>query len=175
MKKAFVFLICIFLLVGCGEKEKPTSSSNSADNSSSNQNTNSNPTEVDPDVGKYDVDFYLFHLSYCEHCQEEMAWIESIKNDYPYLKIHTYEIDTSKEREEIYNKVREQMGITSDYVPLTIIGEDFYVGFSESKGRKFLRNVNERSKKDYCDVVGTILEDGDVQACIEHNKGFFVK
>ncbi len=177
MKRIIAFVLCLFLVVGCNSNEKRVESNSNNDeswNSNTNNtfsNSNSNnieEDEEDEDVGKYTVHLYLFHSSTCEHCKEEIAWLNSIDGQYPYLQIHTYEASQNK---ELYEKVKSAMKIESEYVPLTIIVEDYFVGFASSKEKKFIRTIKEYSKKDYCDVVGTVINGGDVKACIEKNKG----
>lgn len=173
MKKTIILVLCLLVLVGCNEKKREEDSnqnsasleSNSNSNIQSNSNYSSN-TE-DENIGKYPVHLYLFHSKTCEHCQEEIAWLNSIEKEYSYLKIHYYE---ASENQEYYQKVKTAMNIDSDYVPLTIIGEDWFIGFASSKERKFIRTINEYSKKDTCDIVGTIISGGDVNSCKEKNK-----
>lgn len=179
MKKLWIFVFCLLLLVGCNTKENEENTNSNFNtnfndgNTNSNTNdekTNSNINTENPtdEVGKYTVHLYLFHSKSCQHCQQELAWLESIEGEYSYLKIHTYEVSEEK---EIYEKVKSAMKIDSGYVPLTIIGEDYFVGYSDAKGKKFIRTVKEQSKKNYCDVVGTVINGGDVNSCIEKNKG----
>lgn len=176
MKKFITLFLCLILVVGCGEKKNRNTNennsgsnvveeqSNTNSNSSSNVDTNSNSN---PDEGKYTVHLYLFHLSTCEHCQAEKEWLKTIENDYPYLKIHQYEVKTDS---AIYNKVVEALDIKTEYVPLTFIGDDYFTGFSTVVERKFIRTIKEMSTLDLCDIVGTAIQDGDVDACIRHNE-----
>lgn len=170
MKRLTILILCLLVLVGCDNKKREVSNTNTNTNTNSNiENSNSNSygDENDPAVGTYTVHLYLFHSNTCEHCKEEIEWLKSIENDYSYLKIHYYE---ASENQKLYEKVKDIMKIDSPYVPLTIIGEDWYIGFASSKERKFIRTINEYSKEDFCDVVGTIINGGDVNACMEKNK-----
>lgn len=165
MKKLTIVMICLLLLVGCNSKTREIKNTNSNSNSSTNSNSNTN--DNDKDIGKYTVHLYLFHSNTCQHCQEEIAWLKSIEKDYSYLKIHYYE---SSENFQLYEKVKNMMNIDSPYVPLTIIGNDWFIGFASSKERKFIRTINDYSKQEFCDVVGTIIAGGDVNSCMEKNK-----
>ena len=172
MKKWILLFLCIILVVGCGEKENRNSnnSSSNVENTNSNSSTNSNSNEVEPtyeNEGKYTVQLYLFYLSTCDHCHAEREWLSTIEKDYPYLKIHQYEIKTDS---AIYNKVVDALDIDSEYVPLTFIGDDYFTGFSTVTERKFIRTIKEMSTLDLCDMVGTAINDGDVKACVEQNK-----
>ena len=192
MRRYVTIFICLLFLVGCGKQKQSNSNRNisnestnsnvvdtntntsSDTNSSSNSNTSSNTNEnEDPNVGKYVVHYYLFHLSTCPHCQEEIEWLQSIEKDYPYLQIHYYEVgSTNPENAELVTKVRDASKITGenrDYVPLAIIGNEYYIGFADSKERKFIRTIKEQSTQKYCDIVDTILKDGDVEDCLKQN------
>lgn len=165
MKKITVFVLCLCLMVGCNSQ--PSNSNSNTNESNSNLISNSN-SNTNSNVTKNEVHLYLFHSATCSHCQEEISWLNSIDGEYPYLKIHTYE---ASENSELYEKVKKAMEIESVYVPLTIIGNDYYIGYDAAKGRKFLRTINEYSESGFCDVVGTIINDGDVKACMDKNKG----
>lgn len=158
-------------MVGCNNNQPSTSNRNEDSNNStvsnSNLNTNTN-SNSNNDVGKYTVHLYLFHSSTCDHCKEEIKWLNSIEGDYSYLKIHYYE---ASENSELYEKVKKAMGIESDYVPLTIIGNDYFIGYDSPKGRKFIRTVNEYSQTGFCDVVEAVKVGGDIDTCMNKNKG----
>ncbi len=171
MKKIVFLFVLLLCMAGCEDKEEVSNSNRVDTNSNSNvvsTNSNSNSLVDDENVGKYDVHLYLFHSNSCDHCKDEIKWLNSIEKDYKYLKIHYYEVG---ENSKIYDLVKEKMGIESNSVPLTIIGNDYYIGISDAKQRKFIRAVKEQSKKDYCDVVGTILNNGNVKECIKKNEG----
>ena len=179
MKKTILVLCLLCLFAGCSKKEERTqnsdsntnfssnTSSNSSTNTSSNTNTNSN-TNQNPSTEHYEVHLYLFHWNGCPHCQEELEWLSTIADKYSYLKIHAYEVEEYPEFDE---KVRKAFGITGDSVPLTFIGNDYFIGFSETKIRKFENTIEEKSKTKLCDIVGTVLNDGDVDACKKQNEG----
>lgn len=165
MKKILLVTMCVLLLVGCNSKKEDTKLTNtntiSNEGLDENSNTNTNTNNLNT------VHLYLFHSSTCEHCQEEISWIRSIEKDYPYLQIHYYEVS---ENYAIYQKVKKAMGVNAEGVPLTFIGNDYYVGFSESKGRKFSRIIKEESELDKCDVISAIINDEDVDNCVKYNE-----
>jgi len=164
MKKLFIIGLLCIIVIGCSSKEPNITNSNT--NTSTNTNTTTN-TNTNSNEGKYEVHLYLFHSNTCGHCQSEISWLNSIEKDYSYLKVHYYE---ASENAELYQKVKEKLGISSVSVPLTIIGNDYYVGFSEAKERKFLRIIKEESTIDRCDVVDAIIQNKNVEECIKKNK-----
>ena len=176
MKKKFliVLLTAVLLVTGCNNKvedeknNKVEEQQNKVDEENNDVVENENNVEIEknPDAGKYNVDFYLFYSESCGHCHNEREWIESVKNDYPYVEFHLYEVS---QETELFRKVMTEFGVEDEYVPLTIIGNDYFVGYSESRNRKFIRYIEELSMKENCGVVDVIIKDGDVEACMNVN------
>ena len=73
------------------------------------------------------VDLYLFHSETCPHCKAEVKYLKSL--NYDYLKIHYYEVNKYP---KLVDKVRKAYSIDNSYVPLTIVGSDYIIGYSES-------------------------------------------
>ena len=177
MKKLFI-LLTLTLLVGCGKGEV-TNENNRGSNF--NSDSNSNQQEVEPnsntssltykydkaDVGKYPVTLYLFYNSTCPHCHDELEWLDTIETTYPFLKIEKYEAASNI---SLFELVNDKMDINSEYVPLTIIGNDYYIGYGDSDSDRFINLFEYYSTFDSCDVVNTIKVSGDVAACRAKNQ-----
>lgn len=118
-------------------------------------------------IGTNKVNLYLFYSSTCPHCHAEIEWLNTIKSDYSYLNIVEYE---ASDNFSFYEAVVEQMQINDYHVPLTIIGSDYYVGFSESKKDNIISLIEQYSKIEHCDMVDTIKNDGDITKCNDINK-----
>ena len=115
---------------------------------------------------KNKVTLYLFYSSTCPHCHAEIEWLDSIKDDYDYLEIVKYE---ANENTELYESVVEKMEINDYHVPLTIIGKDYEIGYSESKNDELINLIKSYSDKKHCDVVNAVKNDEDVKKCIDSN------
>lgn len=166
MKKILIVVFILLLLLGCSNNTNDNKKDDEINNvNSTNENNSDNSNDIDD--GTYIVNFYLFHSNSCSHCQEEKAWLKSIEKQYSYLKIHYYEVS---ENEALYIKVKEVFNITSNGVPLTIIGNDYYLGFSETKERKFIRIIEDTSTKEYCDVIDSIIKNKDYISCMKANE-----
>lgn len=169
-KKVLIILIAaIFLVTGCKSEEKDKKEpvvENKDEVSKDNNGEENENTNMNENIGKNKVDFYLFYSDSCGHCHNERTWIDSIKDDYPYVEFHLYEVS---EEYELFNKVRDAYKIEDEYVPVTIIGNDYFVGYSESKNRKFIRYIEELSSKENCGVVDVIINNGDVDSCMKIN------
>ena len=87
---------------------------------------------VEVEEGK--VNLYLFHSADCSHCAQERKWLEDIKEDYKdYLNVYEYEVTYNEQNQRLFLKVTNSLNIPNQTVPVTIIGDKHYIGFSESK------------------------------------------
>lgn len=111
---------------------------------------------------KEDVDIYLFHSETCSHCQAEIEFLNDLKDDYDNLSIHLYETNSSKKNMEFMIKVKDKLGIDSPNVPFTIIGNYYYIGFSEGISEGIVDLVNKYSLDGSIDVIKMIQDDKDV-------------
>lgn len=102
-------------------------------------------TESQVEKGK--INLYLFHGAECPHCAEEKKWLKSVKAKYrKYVNIEMFEVWHSSENVSKLEKVKEKLDITSEGVPLTIIGENYYVGFSETNATKMENMIKHYAK-----------------------------
>lgn len=111
---------------------------------------------------KEDVDIYLFHSETCSHCQAEIEFLNDLKDDYDNLSIHLYETNSSKKNMEFMIKVKDKLGIDSPNVPFTIIGNYYYIGFSDGISEGIVDLVNKYSLDGSIDVIKMIQDDKDV-------------
>lgn len=111
-----------------------------------------------------EIRLYLFHSSSCPHCKAEIEFLESIKDDYPSLKVIEYEVSGNAMNYNFYNKVMKKTGINATGVPFTLIGTDYYVGFDEntSTDKEIKKSIEKFLKGDYVDVVAKIKNDEDI-------------
>lgn len=80
------------------------------------------------------VDLYLFHSKSCPHCQAERKYLKKLEKKYDYLKVHEYEISKYP---KLVDKVRKAYDIDNRYVPLTVVGSEYIIGYSESMNGQF--------------------------------------
>lgn len=79
------------------------------------------------------INLYLFYSETCPHCHDEMDYLESIKEKYKeHLNIYKYEVTKNENNSKILNSVKEVFNVNNPYIPFTVIGEDYIVGFSEA-------------------------------------------
>ena len=111
---------------------------------------------------KEKVNIYLFHSETCTHCQAEIEYLNELKEEYDNIKIHLYEITTHKDNQEKMIKVKEKLNIDSPNVPFTVIGNYYYIGFSDGIGDGIKELVEKYSEEKETDMVKPILEDKEV-------------
>ena len=79
------------------------------------------------------INLYLFYGEECPHCEKEREWLEKIKITYKdYINIYEFEIWHNEDNREIVSEVRKHFSISGTGVPLTIVGEKYYSGFSDA-------------------------------------------
>ena len=90
------------------------------------------------------INLYLFHGAECPHCAEEREWLEKIDDEYKdYVNIYTYEVWHDKDNSNLMEEVKEEFGVSRDAVPLTIIGEKYYIGFSDTISSQMENTIKE--------------------------------
>ena len=111
------------------------------------------------------IDLYLFHSSTCEHCQAEIKYLDSIKDKYPNLKVHLYETtdpnEESTKNAKLGMEVASKIGVTYQ-TPFTILGETYYIGFSENIEKSLDKLIEQESNSPSTNVVKKIFNDEDI-------------
>ena len=119
------------------------------------------------------VDLYLFHSNSCPHCQAERKYLKKLEQKYDYLKVHEYEMSKYP---KLLKKVRRAYKIDNSYVPLTIVGSDYIIGYTESYNKQFKQLVE--SYHDFnggYNVVNRIINDKDYKKVLKKNEGIYQK
>ena len=111
---------------------------------------------------KEKVNLYLFHSETCMHCQAEIKYLKELEKEYDNLKIHLYEVDSHKDNAEKMIKVKETLKIDSPNVPFTVIGNYYYIGFSDGIGDGIKELVEKFSEEKETNMVKPILEGKEV-------------
>ena len=117
---------------------------------------------------KEDVTIYLFYSSSCPHCKSEKEYLATLED----IEIKQYEVGTYS---KLLTKVNNKLGIKESYVPITIIGSDYVIGYSDEIKSQIDGMIDAYSKKEHCDIVDLIIENKDTSKCFEMNKGIYKK
>lgn len=103
------------------------------------------------------IDIHLFYSSTCPHCKAEKEYLnELIKTD-DKIKVHLYEIDTDKEASDLLWEVQKLINGKSNYVPYTVIGNKYRVGFNNSTKLEIENIIKAYRNGEYVDIVSGII------------------
>lgn len=155
MKKFFFIFLMIILLTGCEEKKKE----------SGNETPTNEPVQ-NTKIGEYDIVVNLFYWSQCSHCHEEIEWLEQIDDKYSNLTVNYYEVTEYTLLDE---KVRDYFQIEGGSVPLTVIGNDYYLGYSSASNAKFMTSIEKYAAFKSCNIVEKIDNNEDIASCYDLN------
>jgi len=101
---------------------------------------------------------YLFYGEGCPHCAKEMAYFNSIKDQYPNLKVTGFEVYYNQENSTLMHQVAMELGVQAGGVPFLVVGDEYFVGFSEKISPGEIENrINYCLQNDCPDIVGKIL------------------
>lgn len=99
------------------------------------------------------ITLYLFYGDTCPHCAAEKEFLNEIKDDYDNFEIVQYEVWKDADNQALLSKVREELEIQRNGVPVTIIGDTVMVGWSEALEGKIERAIEYYQENEYVDVV----------------------
>lgn len=111
---------------------------------------------------KEKVNLYLFHSETCSHCQAEIKYLKELEKKYDNLKVHLYETTSHKDNFEMMKNVKQKLKIDSPNVPFTVIGNYYYIGFSDGIGEGIEELVEKFSNEKETDMVKPILEGKEI-------------
>ena len=115
---------------------------------------------------KEGVTIYLFYSSTCPHCKHEKEFLSTLDD----VEVKKYEVN---EYSNLLFKVRNKLDIKESVVPITIIGSDYVIGFSDEIENQILDMIDDYSKKEHCDIVDLIIENKDTNKCLNKNRGIY--
>lgn len=102
----------------------------------------SNIVNIKPEEEK--ITLYLFYGDGCPHCAKEKEWLETIKEKYEkFLNIEMFEVWSNTTNADYMDKTKKELKEYQNSVPLTVIGEDTYVGFSVTTQEKIEKSIKK--------------------------------
>jgi thiol-disulfide isomerase/thioredoxin len=103
------------------------------------------------------VNVYLFHSSSCSHCRSEIKFWNSIVKKYDNVRFYKYEISSDKNKQYMED-VAYLYKISGKSVPLVIIGDKSFVGYSEENSNVvFMNAIKYYSDYGYEDRVAMVV------------------
>ncbi len=80
------------------------------------------------------TDIYFFYGQGCPHCENEMIFLEKIKQQYgDALNVHYYEIWNNRDNAKLLQQVVAIHPMSLASVPITIIGDQHIIGFRDEQ------------------------------------------
>ncbi|MBD3279455.1 MAG: hypothetical protein GF390_01960, partial [Candidatus Pacebacteria bacterium] len=119
--------------------------------------------------GTAPVTIHLFASKTCPHCQAEKEFLTQYKQTHPQVKILVYQIE-EQINAQIMTLVAQSANINAGTVPLTVIGEQYFVGYAneETHGKLITELVDYAQEQDSPDqVTGLIKNSGLLPKVIE--------
>ena len=74
------------------------------------------------------VNIYFFHSDTCSHCKEEDKVLKQIEKKYDNVKVYRFEVHKD-ENKIILDEVKRVYNISTEGVPVTVIGDKLYLNF----------------------------------------------
>lgn len=95
------------------------------------------------------TDLYFFWSSDCPHCVAAHPFIEKLKAERPWLKVHSYGISDSRKNTRLFEKMAREHGKETSFVPTFFVGDKMIVGFSsaDTTGAQIRDAVDAKHKK----------------------------
>ncbi len=72
---------------------------------------------------------YFFRAEGCPHCADEAPFLDEMAEKYDEVEIRDYEITSSKENALLLVEVAEKLNFQPSGVPVTVIGDEYFVGW----------------------------------------------
>ena len=104
------------------------------------------------------VNIYFFYSEDCTHCHSEIKFLDSLEEKYNNVNIYRYEVH-NQENNRLRLAVIDLYQLKGSGVPLTVIGDTVYLGYTDtSSNLKFIKTIEYYSKYGYQDRVGELLQ-----------------
>ncbi len=88
------------------------------------------------------IKLYFFWGNGCPHCEDEKVFLSELNERYPGLVVESYEVWQNRTNAGFFGQMTAQAGIRSSGVPVTFIGSEVFVGFSEREKTAITTAVN---------------------------------
>ena len=78
-----------------------------------------------------DINIYFFWGDGCPHCEEEKPFLDALVKDYSQVALVDYEVWYNHDNQEILNQFSQVLGFEPSGVPVTVIGDRYWIGFRD--------------------------------------------
>lgn len=110
---------------------------------------------------------YFFYGDGCPHCSNEEVFLEELKNDFPEIRIKSYEVWNNLDNARFLESVSRKLNLDISGVPVLIVGDKHFVGFhsAETTGKEIEESVRDYMERDCLDLVASMLDEGKGSEC----------
>lgn len=114
---------------------------------------NDSPATNSPEV-------YLFWVKGCPHCAGEIRFLQAMQQAQPDLKVHYLEITQNNQHRRLFLEVVGKLGINEPAVPLTIVGNHVWMGYSDhtAMGTQLQERIAACRVQHCTDVVAALMQ-----------------
>lgn len=106
------------------------------------------------------VRIHLFWGEGCAHCEQERRFLSRLEHDDPRLRIREYEVLKSKENLELMTDLMAEQGKQPVGVPVTLVGDRLFIGFSDRIHDLIMSAVKECEASPCVDSVELLKQKG---------------
>ena len=92
---------------------------------------------------RFPVPVYFFWGDGCPHCATQKVFLEQLKRDHPNVVVYDFEVYYVDENRPLMTAMAAAFGRPVTGVPMTFIGDEVWVGYSDAMGRQ-MRAAVER-------------------------------
>ncbi len=89
----------------------------------------------------YPVNVYYFWGDGCPICSQQRIYLDWLEEHYPEVEVHAFEVYRSMENRRLLEAMSAAFGRPVTGVPVTFIGEDAWIGFSQVASRQMTESV----------------------------------
>lgn len=93
------------------------------------------------------INIILFWGDGCPHCEKEWEFLNSIKSRYPEIVIRDFEVWNNRQNAIAFQQFADSIGMKQRAVPVTIIANTVYNGFSEQAKLQMESKIAQLSKE----------------------------
>ncbi|GAA4397565.1 membrane protein [Fodinibacter luteus] len=90
------------------------------------------PVAAAPADPSGEVVLQLFWGDGCPHCAAEKEWLEQAVEDHPGLVVEQFEVWGDADNQQLFLRTADELGFEPSGVPTTVIGERYWVGWSDT-------------------------------------------
>ncbi|PIR68231.1 hypothetical protein COU49_02035 [Candidatus Nomurabacteria bacterium CG10_big_fil_rev_8_21_14_0_10_35_16] len=76
-----------------------------------------------------DINVYFFWGEGCPHCEKEVPFLESLKEKYPRVQIHQFEVWKNIQNQNFLIEIGKELKVNISGVPFTVIGNKHIIGY----------------------------------------------